>query len=167
MRDARNVPSGRRLSSTPAGKPVPPGLCAGGNSHPSVGLPARAFSPDNKGNNYIVVGSPIDTRPSFLFLDYCCVYFAACGTLYGKWRGTWSDIFPKIDLTVGYIHDTFKVDVLVREERVQELIAGKNGAGGMTAGDYLTACFAVPYTLLRSEAVQGGQPRQADQAEPL
>ena len=70
----------------------------------------------------------------------------------------WKDVFPNVDLSVRYVHDTLKVDVLLREPLVERL-RSQVGSGSLEAEGFLTARFEIPQAVVTSEVRQGGEPR--------
>ena len=77
----------------------------------------------------------------------------------------WSNVFPNIDLTVRYVHDILKVDVILKEAFVRQ-IRSQVLNGTLNAGEYLTARFDIPQVSVFAEARQGGEIRDLYQ-EPL
>ncbi len=55
----------------------------------------------------------------------------------------WSDVFPDVDLSVRYIHDILKVDVIVKAALMNQ-IRDEVQKGNLNAEDYLTARFDIP-----------------------
>jgi hypothetical protein len=68
----------------------------------------------------------------------------------------WSDVFPDVDLSVRYIHDILKVDVIVKAALMNQ-IRGEVQKGNLNAEDYLTARFDIPGVWVSSEARQAGE----------
>ncbi len=77
----------------------------------------------------------------------------------------WSDVYPNIDLTVRYVHDTLKVDTIVKAPLMRDIRA-KIGDGRLSGNDYLTARFSVLQVAVMAEARQGGEIRDM-YAEPF
>ncbi|MGI6456337.1 MAG: DNRLRE domain-containing protein [bacterium] len=69
----------------------------------------------------------------------------------------WSNVFPDIDLSLRYIHDIMKVDVIVKKEFMRDLRAEVQ-AGNLNREDFLTAKFDIPSVIVTSQARQNGQP---------
>ncbi|MFB3789046.1 MAG: DNRLRE domain-containing protein [bacterium] len=68
----------------------------------------------------------------------------------------WSDVFDDVDISVRYIHDILKVDVLIKKEFMRKLRADIV-AGYLDQNDFLTARFEIPSILITSQVHQGVQ----------
>ena len=68
----------------------------------------------------------------------------------------WNDVFPQVDLSVRYINDILKVDVIVKKERIREINALVQ-KGGLRGDDFLTARFDIPQIFIRSQAMLGNE----------
>ena len=68
----------------------------------------------------------------------------------------WANVFPQVDLTVRYINDILKVDVIVKKGRVKELSALLK-KGNISGDDFLTARFDIPQILITSQAKRGDE----------
>ncbi|HOE09789.1 MAG TPA: DNRLRE domain-containing protein [bacterium] len=74
-------------------------------------------------------------------------------------------MYPNIDLTVRYVHDTLKVDTIVKAPLMKEIRA-QIGDGRFDGNNYLTARFSVLQAAVIAEARQGGEMRDL-YAEPF
>ncbi|HQP99920.1 MAG TPA: DNRLRE domain-containing protein [bacterium] len=77
----------------------------------------------------------------------------------------WSDVYPNIDLTVRYVHDTLKVDTIVKAPMMRDIRA-KIANKELDGNNYLTARFTVLQAAVMAEARQGGEIRDL-YAEPF
>lgn len=77
----------------------------------------------------------------------------------------WSDVFPDVDLTVRYIHNVLKVNVIVKRT-LRQALRSQVAAGELDAEGFLTARFDIPQVIITSEARQGGEVRDL-YAEPI
>ena len=68
----------------------------------------------------------------------------------------WNEVFPNADLSVRYINDILKVDVIVKKERVNEINAMVQ-KGELNKEDFLTARFDIPQVLILSQAMLGNE----------
>ena len=68
----------------------------------------------------------------------------------------WNEVFPQIDLSVRYINDILKVDVIVKSERKKEISALVQ-KGELDGEDYLTARFDIPQVFFRSQPMQDNE----------
>ncbi len=66
----------------------------------------------------------------------------------------WENLYPNVDLKVRYIHHILKVEVIVREELIQQIRSKVNNSP-ILVNDFLTARFVIPHFLVQSEAYQG------------
>ena len=66
----------------------------------------------------------------------------------------WVEVFPMVDLSVRYINDILKVDVIVKKDRVKELSTLVK-TGELNGEDYLTARFDIPQVLVLSQPKLG------------
>jgi hypothetical protein len=66
----------------------------------------------------------------------------------------WVDVTPNIDVSVRYIHDILKVDVIVKKEKLREIKQAVLN-GELDPDDYLTARFDIPQVLITSQAHKG------------
>lgn len=70
----------------------------------------------------------------------------------------WTNVFTDVDLTLRYINDIMKVDVIVKQAFMDDLRAEVN-AGSLRPDEFLTARFEIPNVFITSQAKQGDQPR--------
>jgi len=70
----------------------------------------------------------------------------------------WTNVFADVDLTLRYINDIMKVDVIVKQAFMDDLRTEVN-TGSLSPDEFLTARFAIPNVFITSQAKQGGQPR--------
>lgn len=68
----------------------------------------------------------------------------------------WSNVFPDADLSVRYIHDILKVDVIIKSNLMSR-IRTEVLKGNLNADDYLTARFEIPNVWITTEAQIGGE----------
>lgn len=68
----------------------------------------------------------------------------------------WHDVFNNIDLSVRYIHDKLKVDVIVKQALLKE-IRTKIEAGELNPEDYFTIRFDIPMTIIQNMAWQNNR----------
>jgi hypothetical protein len=66
----------------------------------------------------------------------------------------WVDVYPNVDVSVRYIHDSLKVDVIVKKEKLREIKQAVLN-GELDPDDYLTARFDIPNVFIRSQAKKG------------
>ncbi|RJP21506.1 MAG: hypothetical protein C4527_23440, partial [Candidatus Omnitrophota bacterium] len=71
-------------------------------------------------------------------------------------RIRWRDVFADVDLEVRYIHDILKVDVILRNEFLQD-VRDVLQKGEWNADEYLTARFDIDAVLLTSELRRNGE----------
>ncbi len=77
----------------------------------------------------------------------------------------WAGVFPDVDLSVRYIHDILKVDVILKRALMDRIRSDVNN-GFLNREEYLTARFDIPNALVTGEARQGGRMRDIF-AEPF
>ncbi|MFB3788694.1 MAG: hypothetical protein ACE15F_20235, partial [bacterium] len=77
----------------------------------------------------------------------------------------WAEVFPDVDLSVRYIHDILKVDIIIQRALMDRIRSDVNN-GFLNREEYLTARFDIPNALVTGEARQGGRMRDI-LAEPF
>ncbi len=70
----------------------------------------------------------------------------------------WQNVFADVDISVRYIHDIMKVDVILKREFMRDLRSVVQD-DSLSRETFLTARFDIDLVELNSEARQGGQPR--------
>ncbi len=70
----------------------------------------------------------------------------------------WNNVLPDVDMSVRYIHDILKVDVIVNRELVQQIRNDVN-LGNLPVDGFLTAKFDIPSFLMTGEARMGNEIR--------
>jgi hypothetical protein len=70
----------------------------------------------------------------------------------------WKNVLPGVDVSVRYVHDVLKVDVVIANDLVQQIRSSVRN-NRLPADDFLTARFDIPHLMLRNEARQNGANR--------
>jgi hypothetical protein len=78
----------------------------------------------------------------------------------------WWNVFPDVDLSVRYIHDILKVDVIV-SQALRDRLAKSKALGELMDNDFIAAKFDIPDVFVRSKISQNGESRDLYADNPI